>query len=541
RDDIKKYQDLTVPDILSTQPGLEVKRYGSKSGVGSIMIQGAASAETLTLLNGIPFREPIFGAVDFSNIDPDNIESIEIYRGGMSAIYGADAVGGVINIITKKPDNKTRVKLNYGSNNDRGVTLEHSLNGEHFSHRLNYTTAKYDGFRPFSYLDNNNFSGELSAYPNDDFTVKLNFSSYYSQRGNPGQIGSSPSEQQDKGYTLQESADLDLGLAGRSKLYLSQTGYDFFGWGSTSWGPWTYQYQSWTNIAGYQHAFTVAGNSIVVGMDRSAARPNSTDVSPNKTVESRSIYINDEFDLGSKLKMNIGVRRDDHSEFGNANTYKLSSALELYPDIWVKTSYGTSYRAPNINDLYSTWGGNPGLKPEEAHSFDLELSASNTNSKTRLSFFQKNIRNLLQWKLQFSSPSSWAAANVFQAKLSGLEFEHSGRCNSGINYNFNLTYLTDALDESTSSWLMYRPKYKVCLSGDWTNSWGKLAGRINYTAQRPSEYAGIDLRPYWTLDLSYAYGSFTMYANNVLNYEYEESYKYPMPGATLGIKYVVEM
>ena len=84
--EIALFNDDTVADVLDTVPGLTIKRYGGKSGSASIFTQGATAEQTLVLLNGFPLRKPIYGTVDFNNLEVDNIERIEVYRGGMSAI-----------------------------------------------------------------------------------------------------------------------------------------------------------------------------------------------------------------------------------------------------------------------------------------------------------------------------------------------------------------------------------------------------------------------------------------------------------------------
>jgi len=541
KDDLAKFKDSALPDVLESLPGVQIKRYGGKSGMASISMQGAESKQTLVLLNGSPIRNPIYGTVDFNNLNIENIELIEAYRGGMSSIYGANAVGGVINIITKQPSDKTILRLGYGSFNDLTFSLEHSLSTDFFNYRLNYALGKYDGSRPVSYFNNNNFASEFNIFLSDDLRFNLNISNYYSQKGNPGSTSSwsSPSEQEDQGYTIQENIFTDVGNWGRSKIYFSQTGAKRI---PISGG--ISQSESWGNTYGYQHQFAFGQHSVVFGGELYTARPQDSTLTRNIAIENKAYFVNDEFQLTPFWKLNLGGRSDQHSEFGQAHTYKLSSALEVVANSWVKASYGTSFRAPTISDLYyysSSFQGNANLQPEEAHNFDLELSSKLFESTNlRLSYFQKNIRNLIQWAEK--PTGGWMPGNIGKTKLAGLEFEFASRISSSLKYNFNVTYLTDAVDEENNAWLQYRPKYQAAFLTDYQTNFGLLNTRINYVAERPKTTGGSLIMPaYWTMDLSFTWGWLSLYVHNLFDYQYEETKNYPMPGRTMGIEMRYEL
>lgn len=536
KDDLVKFKDSMLPDVLESLPGIQIKRYGGKSGGASISMQGAETKQTLVLLNGSPIHNPIYGSVDFNNINISNIELIEAYRGGMSSVYGANAVGGVINIITKQPIDKTILKLGYGSFNDQTLSLEHSLSTDFFNYRLNYSAGKYDGFRPVSYFDNRNFASNINLFLFDDLNLNLNFSNYFSRQGNPGSSSrySSTSEQQNEGYTIQENIYANLGDFGDSKLYLSQSSAK-----RTPISGNISKSESWGNNYGYQHQFTLGKHSVIVGGEVYSAIPKDDTLTKNITVENKAFFINDEFQLTPFWKLNFGARSDQHSKFDQENTYKLSSSLALLNNSRIKTSYGTSFRAPNISDLYyhdSYSQGNADLQPEKAQNFDLELSSElGKDTNIRLSYFQKNIRNLIQWSRQNSG--EWIPENIGKVKLSGLEFEYNSKISSYLKYDFNVTLLTNAVDEESNKWLKYRPRYKAVLLLISKTNLGLLSSRVNYVSERSSSTGGSMKMPaYWTVDLDYSWKWLSWYMHNIFNHNYEEYYQYPMPGRTMGVE-----
>ncbi|MFC1478004.1 TonB-dependent receptor plug domain-containing protein [Candidatus Margulisiibacteriota bacterium] len=539
--DLIKYNDSTIGSVLESIPGITIKRNGGKGAQTSIFIQGAASDQALALLNGSPISNPIYGNVDLAGINPENIETIEVYRGGMSSVFGSDAIGGVINIITKKPDNKTVLKAGYGSFNDRTISLEHSLCRSFFDYRLNYSAGKYDGFREISYFDNNNLSTELNLYPADDLNLNLYISTYFSRQGNPGPdtAWATPFEQEKQGYTIQETIYAAGDNDEKVKIYFSQTGDN-----SQSFNGSSYRYQSWSSSYGYQHSINTGIHSFVFGGELYTARPEDNTLTRNESVDNKAYFINDEIKLTGTLKTNIGLRSDQHSNFGRADTYKISTAWEFVPDSRLKASYGTSFHAPAISDLYyydynAAWGstmqGNPALKPENAHNLDIELSSVISNINTRLSFFQKYIRNMIQWY----SPDwiNWTVENIGRARLAGFELELNSSLSKDLNYNLNITYLTDAIDETTNGWLFYRPRYKAVLTADYQSPYGTFSKKVHYVAERSSLTGGAsDLKAYWTLDITYKWQYLSLYIRNLFDYQYEETKDYPMPGRTIGVE-----
>jgi len=535
--EIALFNDDTVADVLDTVPGLTIKRYGGKSGSASIFTQGATAEQTLVLLNGFPLRKPIYGTVDFNNLEVDNIERIEVYRGGMSAIYGSDAVGGVINIITKKANTKTHLRLGYASHNDQYISFDHSLNGDSFNLLLSYHSSQHEGFRPVSYINKNSFSSDLNWYLSEDIRLNIFANRYFSQQGNPGSTGpwAATSEQEDQGLNVQENIMVNMGRLGHGKLYFSQREDKRIPIDGNITDS-----QSWSHRTGYHHRVDWWGHSFVMGGEIQTDRPDDSTLTKNVRIENTAIFINDEMYLSPLWKINIGGRLDQHSKFGQASTYKLSSAWEFMYRTYLKASYGTAFRAPTISDLYyynAAWGmqGNPDLEPEHSHNVDLEWSSLlSDTTHARISYFQKNIRNLIQWV-----PPSYATVdNIGNVSLSGFELGYRSQWARNVNYNMNVTYFTNAWDEENNNWLFYRPRYRAACIVNYKSTAGTIDSRLNYVSERKSSTTSstFDLGAYWTLDVSYTKDWLSLYVKNLFDYQYEESKDYPMEGRTMGVR-----
>jgi vitamin B12 transporter len=268
--------------------------------------------------------------------------------------------------------------------------------------------------------------------------------------------------------------------------------------------------------------------------------PQDGTLTKNISVQNSAGYINDDWVLSPWWRVNTGLRRDSHSTFGLADTYKLSSAFLLGNDCMLKTSYGTSFRAPSIADLYyqDAWGnaGNPNLRPEAANNFDLELSVKTGAGTIRTSYFDKKITNLIEW---ISAPdwSSSSPNNVGRARLSGIEMEWSGALSDTVLFYINGTQMLDASNEITGGWLQYRARTKVNLGITVELPVGSVALRTNYVSERSSSTGGaLNLPRYYVTDIDFTKDNISLFMHNVFNRQYQEYLGYDMPGRTLGVK-----
>ena len=537
-EEIHAYKDLTVGDVLQTQSGIQVISNGGKGGVVSLFLQGTNSNQTLVLLDGIPLKNPIYGTVDFNNLNLDRIQMIQVYQGGMSAVYGADAVGGVVNLISDKVLNKGKLSFEYGSFNNQNIYFDYGLGSVNSNYRVSFMDGKYAGYLPVGYFNNDNLAMEYNGKIGSDLAYRFMGSGYADQRGNPAIPGFSASEQTDNGYSAQIQLSQLNDEVETGKLYFS-TRYDERDKVS---GQITNS-KAWMNVLGGNKEVNLGSHVLLLGVDANQMIPNDETLLQEVMLQNVGVFVNDDLTLLPWWKANLGVRRDMHSVYGAANTYKLSSGFSFNKDSGLKVSYGTSFRAPTLSDLYSSdgWGdnGNPNLKPETAKNLNVELSMKTLVGTTRLSYFENLVTDLIEWQaIDASDPySPWSPNNVGNARLSGIEAQWVGGFAENVMAEVNLTQLLDAQDQSNGEWLQDRARTQANVALSTMLFEGKLGVRANFVSERSSSEGGaLNLPRYYVVDVDYTKDNVSLYVHNFFNRDYQENFNYPMPGRTAGIK-----
>ncbi len=531
-EDVCRYKDFTIGDILQGESGVQANRYGGKGGVNALSLQGANSNQTLILLDGVPMKNAVYGTVDLNNINLEQIKEIQAYRGGMSAVYGADAVGGVINIVSKRTLEKNKLNLELGSYGNQNLSLAWSQGTTASSVQLSLIHGRYDGYLPMGYFNNDSLALAYSGDIMSDFNIRVVGSTYSDQRGNPAGPYSA-SEQKDQGYLLQAQVADNHPQGGR--LFFSTKCDE-----RTAVSGNVTDSKGWTNTLGGNQELSLGSHSFFMGLEANQVIPKDSMLAYNETILNKAAFVNDDWVVMPGCRVNVGLRRDSHSTFGIADTYKVGASFLFGKDCTLKTSYGTSFRAPSLADLYyqDAWGsaGNPSLRPETAKNVDLELSIRTSMGSFRSSYFEKKVSDLIEWCFTDDWSSS-SPNNVGRARVSGIETEWFGSVGEAILYSLNWTQMLDASDENTGAWLQNRAKTKV----NGTLSVGGLAGsvsmRANYVSERLISTGGSTSLPsYWTVDMDYTKDIYSVFTHNVFNQTYEEYRGYAMPGRTFGVK-----
>ncbi len=531
-EDVHRYKDFSIGDILQGEPGVQANRYGGKGGVNALSLQGANSNQTLILRDGIPMKNAVYGTVDLNNINLEQVQEIQLYRGGMSAVYGADAVGGVINIVSSRTLGQNKLSLELGSYGNQNLSLAYSQGTVASNVQLSLLHGRYDGYLPVGYFNNDILAIEYNEVLLHDYKVRVAGSAYSDQRGNPAGLYSA-SEQKDQGYCLETQIGDNDRSGGR--LYFTTKCDE-----RTAISGAVSDSKGWSNTLGGTKEFRLVDHAIILGLETEQMIPNDSILSQNHSLQNDAAYINDDWSFSPWWKMNMGVRQDQHSRFGTADTYKFSQAFLLGGDCSLKMSYGTSFRAPSLADLYcqDSYGsvGNPNLRPETARNIDLELTMRTSIGSFRTSYFEKKVNDLIEW----GSSADWSSSspnNVGRARLSGMETEWFGSVGEAILYNLNWTQMLDASDEKTGAWLQNRAKTKVNMALNMGGLSGSLSIRANYVSERLSMTGGsIALPSYWVVDMDYTKDIYSLFVHNVFNQTYEEYSGYVMPGRTGGIK-----
>ncbi|RIZ68209.1 MAG: TonB-dependent receptor [Methylococcales bacterium] len=566
--DIADRHISNVADALRTVPGLDVVRTGGLGQQTSIFLRGANSNHTLVLVDGVEMNDPSSptGAFDFAFLQTDNIERIEVVRGAASAAFGSDAIGGVINVITKKGAGK--LKLTGVAEGGSYGTWKTGGNISGGTERINYS---FDASRletaGFSAADKNlgnlmpngyrntTISGRTGFKVNEalDFGVTLRYGEGKSSLDNGGGKGADDpnfygtfNELFTRGFGHLKLFDgfweQTVGVAYSRTDRNNVNGVDSLNNFSSA----------ATNLGqkvklDYQNIFHVhKSNTVLVGVEEEADSLSSSASSdypawsysssasiPLKTMNTLGYYLQDQINLFDRSFTTLGVRYDDNNRFGGHETWR---ANELYTiketGTRLRGSYGTGFKAPTLNQLYDTiYGtGNVNLKPETSHGWDVgvEQDVFKKLSTLGISYFDNAFNNLI-----VANVAPYVNQNVSKAKANGIESFVEVRPMTDLTLRGSYTYQqTQNLDTGTQ--LLRRPRDKASFDTDY-RFLEKAHFHVNLLmVGKKSDYAST-VAGYAMLNFA---GSYDVHKNvqlfaridNVLNKQYEEVYGYGTSG-----------
>lgn len=507
RADIDRLQPSSVADLLQRVPGVQITRSGGLGSTVGLYIRGTKSAQSLVLIDGQRVGSASAGGSPLEYLSIEQIERVEVLRGSRSAIYGSDAIGGVIHIITRRSsrDGLTpRVRVGYGTHNtwERSVGLSGGNQDTRFS--LNASADETGGInRSFA---SNAPDNDRDAYRNNAFSASLNHRfndeieagfSVLDQRGESeydfGWSGQHPyadfQVSSYSGFLAVQANDiwktrLELGHSeNRSAERFDDTQ------GSSPFN--TYRDTlAWLNTLELGN-----GHSLIVGADGYEDTLHSNTAYDQDSRWNHGLIVQHNF-RGERFATELGLRHDKNEQFGSVNTFSgaLTYALDDANDLIF--SYAEGFRAPTFNDLYWPGGGNPSLKPESSKSYEVQWR-SQLAEHTRLetSVYRIDLRDAI---------AGWPAKNVDEARINGFEASLQ-QALFGWQTQLGLS-LIDPRDRETGQVLSRRAKRTLNLDvdrqfGDFSfgASWLAVSRSYDDAANR-REIAGngvLNLRSAW--------------------------------------------
>ena len=539
RDDIEQSQAPNITDLLRLQAGIDVARSGGPGQQTGLFLRGTNSNQTLVLIDGVRAASATTGAFAWQHLSLTDIERIEIVRGPRGSLYGSDAIGGVIQIFTRK-NKGAHVRGQVGSYNSK--LAEAGIGGgDKVQYSLNVTTQETDGvsatndklpyFNPDDDgYENTSASGRL-LFPLGNNT-ELRFSAWYAN-----------SETEYDDYIVDSSnSTFDARLVNQTTSRWSQTlsvglsrddieDDSLFGQG---------EIDTERLMADWQHNITLSYNHLLTaGLSTLEDQARNDDLTFNVTNFDNSVRNNAAFvQLQSQLgehNFNLSGRVDDHETYGDHTTGNIAWGFNPISELRLLASYGTGFRAPSLNDLYYPFFGNPTLEAETSESIELGLRYKhNKHQNIRLSAYRNDIENLIAYDFV-----SMRAENINNARIDGLELEYNY---SQPNWSL-LAALTlqNAIDKSDNSDLPRRPreKFSLQLHRGLSNE-GSVGLEWLYVGERQDRTLSGNkmLDPYHLINLS---GVVKMTRNlfmearidNLFDEDYEQVYGYNTPGLSV--------
>ncbi|WP_028841599.1 TonB-dependent receptor plug domain-containing protein [Thermodesulfobacterium hveragerdense] len=547
KEDLEKKNFTFVSEVLRSLPQIYITAYGGPGQTaGAILGRGTKSAHTLVLIDGFKVNDPSSGMFDFGSLSVDDIERIEIIEGPQSTLYGSEAVGGVINIITKKGKGKPKVGLlvEGGSYGTYKTSLELSGEAKFIDFRLNVLRYYTEGFSATNKEDekdgfkNTFFSSKIGLYLHPKARLELLGNYNY---GRVEYDGFADKEALKKYHNYLIGTKLALSLLDNYKQIFSlyKNNYQRKDYTPKDWFIYTRYLPStegfsWENLLNLNKAY-----SLVFGLDfkREKVEMYSEGSFSNdfydKKREHVGVFLNNKVSLlNDTLILNAGLRHDDYKSFGEKTTYRIGFRyLILKVNLVLRGNYGTAFRVPTFDDLFYPGYNNSNLKPEESKGWDLYLEKDLLQERLVLGagmFYQK-YKDLIQFNLE-----TWKPQNVGKAVIKGAEANLSFKLTQNLRLKANYTYL-DSEDRDKHKYLTYKPFHKVRATLEY--SLKKLAFLADYT-YTGKRFANVDnskrLKPYSLVNLSanyYVSPNLKIYfkIDNLLNANYEETKEYNNP------------
>ena len=544
--DIESSAATEITEVLDLLPSVDILEYGSTGSSRSIHTRGASSSQVLTLVDGRPINTPRDGVTDFNSIPLSNIERIEVLRGPASSMYGAGAVGGVVNIITKSGKDKmhTEVLNKFGSFNTKLSSLTHGYKIKDFDYFLSYDYLASHGHRDNADYLSNNVNTKLGYEFDADNRIALSTGYYNSETGAPGILSNTDLDDQ------QENFKKYIDMTYDGKLFEEDIALKFF-----------HNFDRLEFIETFEPMDKDTHQTKVYGADAQISRVffdvfrtsvgagyqehrlNSS-TSSKRTYNLKAFYFESELDFFDKGSMKFGTRWDDYSNFGDKMSPSASFNFWLSDEVKIHGLAAKSFRAPTFNDLYwpredwGIWGGVEGrstLGPEKAFSYEAGVSGYLFEKfKSDVTFFRTNFDNLIIWTADNSW--WWRPENFDSATIKGMEVETELALKEHLKANFNYTYL-ESKNKSTDKWLIYRPRhlYKLKLAYSPVPKY-ELGMSAIYKTKRFANTANTSALDYCFVvnsNLSYKMGDGTEFlfeAKNMFDEDYQEERDYSMPG-----------
>ena len=437
RDDIDRLQPTRLTDLLNRVPGVQIAPTGGRGSLPGVYIRGTKSAQSLVLVDGQRIANTTSGDSGLQYLNVDQIERVEVLRGSRSVIYGSDAIGGVIQIFTRRGNGQglqPRLHMGLGSNQSWERSL--GLSGGDDKTRFNLGASLDESAGIDRTHDSYPSDGDHDAYRNQSISLSLSHAltadievgaNLLDNRGKSE--FDSPFGRYDfatnRSYQQQPYSDFNVSsLNSYVDARVNERWKTRLEFGHTENREKTFDklsdertvFNTYRDSVNWQNDLTLdARNSLILGGDWYEDRINSSTAFDEDSRWNRAAFIQHRYQ-GDSFSTELGLRHDDNQQFGSQNTWSGTFTLPLNPDNDVLLSYSEGFRAPTFNDLYYPDFSNPDLKPETSKSYELQWrSQLSDSSRLEASIYRTDLEDAII----FGSNSR--PENVASARINGFE------------------------------------------------------------------------------------------------------------------------
>tara|TARA_R110000764_G_scaffold138885_9_gene226862 strand:- start:44205 stop:46016 length:1812 start_codon:yes stop_codon:yes gene_type:complete len=539
RNDIERLQVTSVDQLLRRVPGVNVVNTGGPGKNTTISIRGASTNQVLVLIDGVRIGSATTGDAALQNLPVEQIERIEVVRGARSSLYGSEAIGGVIQIFTRRGGDggaQPYFSTTVGSAQHLAGSAGVSGGDDKAWYNLGVSSLKDEGIdaRPSREVDHDGYR-EMSA----NLSGGYRFANGLTLDGNLLQVDS----HNDYDSGLDANADNVTKVYGARARFAPLTAWDVTLQAGRSedktdtfnGNVFNTRIDTRRDSFGWQNDLHIAeGQLLTLGYDWLYDEVNGTGSFAEDSRENQGVYGQYLGQFG-RHEVQLSVRHDDNEQFGAHNTGSLGYGLQLNDQLRFTTSYGTAFKAPTFNQLYYPGFGNENLEPESSKSLEAGLQGSHEWGNWSATVFKNEIEDLIAY---FNSGAGLQAQNIDEASIKGLELEAATQL-LGWSWQGNLT-LQDPQNKSSRSGqgdLLPRRAEQI-FNLDVDRRFGRIGlGASLHAEGRRWDNASntTDLHGYNTLDLRATYWLSHAWrvqaqVTNLFDTEYETAATYQQPG-----------
>ncbi|MDF1791106.1 MAG: TonB-dependent receptor [Thalassobaculaceae bacterium] len=554
RQEIERRQIRSVPEALRRVPGLTITNNGGQGKATSVFLRGTESDHVLVLINGVRVGSATLGTFNFESLSIDDVERIEVVRGPRSYLYGSEALGGIIQIFTRKPTETTHAHASVGYGTDETMEGQAGFSGRASGVGFSASTSyiRTDGFNSCGNGTTIPTGGCFNSEPDKDGFERSSVSGALDYTFSNGiKVEGSglyaTSENEFDGSFVNESEGVNYVLGARALA--SPTDY----WDVTAGIGHTVDDADNFLDGAYQTSFTTERNSLslqndlylfddhisTIGVDFQRDEVGGNTAYAEDSRDNTGVFAQHRAEFG-RHTVQLSGRVDENEQFGGYLTGGAAYGYRITEALRATASYGTAFKAPTFNELYYPGFGNADLEPEQSENAEVGLAATVGGFALGANLFHTEIDNLIAY-----DSSIFAPANVDKARITGLELTASGET-MGFLLSASATFL-DARNASgganDGNQLPRRAEQAYTLSvdrtvGDLGLGFGSFAfgGDVHHESERYDDLANTtELAAFTTLDLRANWAATENWGvdlklSNVFDEEYETASFYNQQG-----------